>query len=288
MRRERHACARQPSSPGNPLRTPLLASTSASTLTCYTLGVLHVPELTSAPDKNTLVVLRCGDTIESVAVRRGHFAPWIAKPMASLWKGAFAELDVRKVDELPRSLLGAAGLVISGSSSSVTERAPWMLRTEELLREAHAAEVPVLGICFGHQILAQALGGEVVKNPRGREIGTVEIAKTAPDPLFDGLGDRFQCNATHVDTVGRLPPGAAVLASTPLEPTAAFSLGRSRGVQFHPEIDGDVMRGYLTARRHLLEAEGLDADGLLASAVDTPAGDRILANFVERFVLPRV
>ncbi len=204
--------------------------------------------------------------------------------MRRVWGGSFAEIDVRKTDVLPRDLLGAAAFVVSGSASSVTERAPWMLRTEELLRAAHAADVPVLGICFGHQILASAHGGEIVKNPRGREIGTVTVTRLGDDPLFEGLDDRFLCNATHVDTVGVLAPGASVLATTALEPTAAFALGRSRGVQFHPEIDGDVMRGYLTERRAILEREGLDADALLAAAVDTPAGERMLENFVTRFV----
>jgi GMP synthase (glutamine-hydrolysing) len=147
--------------------------------------------------------------------------------------------------------------------------------------------VPLLGICFGHQLIAQALGGNVRKNPRGREIGTVEVTTLAPDPLFEGLPDRFLANATHVDTVADLPPGATVVASTALEPHAALAFGALvRGVQFHPEIDEGVMRGYVEVRRQRLREEGLDAEAILAQAADTPLGRELLRNFIRRFVVP--
>ena len=78
----------------------------------------------------------------------------------------------------------------------MTERAPWMLRAEALVRGIERARVPLLGICFGHQMIAQALGGEVRKNPRGREIGTVRVTRRLDDPLFAGLPRTFDVNAT--------------------------------------------------------------------------------------------
>src|SRR6185436_4711220 len=124
-------------------------------------------------------------------------------------------------------------------ASSVTERAPWMLRTEEFLRGASAANVPILGICFGHQLLGQALGGRVEKNPNGREIGTVRLSledEARRDPLFGELPQAVDINMTHVDTVGVRPESARVLATTRLELTAAFRIEgrRTWGVQFHP------------------------------------------------------
>ena len=151
-----------------------------------------------------------------------------------------------------------------------------MLRAEEHLRRIVDAGTPFFGICFGHQMLGQALGGRVAKNPRGREIGTVDVrvvGHTPRDPIFDGLGDRFRANHTHMDSVIELPPGARLIAETDLEPNAAFAVGeRVRGVQFHPEIDGDAMRGYIEARAHLIEGEGGDPGRLIASAVDVPEG----------------
>lgn len=237
--------------------------------------------------KDRLVILRTGDAVPSVAARRGDFFQWIESTVRAVYPGELVEVDVRSIEPTDE-LLDARGFFVTGSSSSVTERAPWMLRTEAFLRRIVAANKPVLGICFGHQILAQALGGMVVKNPRGREMGTVPVTMQTSDPLFDGLARVFLVNATHVDTVGELPDGAEVLATTALEPTAAYRVGSARCVQFHPEIDGDVMRGYIEARQTILEGEGLDVPEMLGRAVDTPAGARILTNFVRHFVLDGV
>jgi GMP synthase (glutamine-hydrolysing) len=234
--------------------------------------------------RDRLVILRTGDAVPSVAARRGDFFQWIETTVRAVYPGELVEVDVRLV-EPTEELLDARGFFVTGSSSSVTERAPWMLWTEAFLRKVVAANKPVLGICFGHQLIAQALGGMVVKNPRGREMGTVPVTLRANDPLFDGLARVFPINATHVDTVGALPEGAEVLADSVLEPTAAYRVGSARCVQFHPEVDGDVMRGYIEARQAILEGEGFDVAAMLAAAVDTPAGAQILTNFVNHFVL---
>lgn len=238
-----------------------------------------------------LIVLRAGDAPAAIAERRGQYASWIQREVGSAWTGSWDEVDVRSSAELPRPD-DAAGFIITGSSSSVTERAPWMLRTEELIRRIHEADVPLFGICFGHQMIGQALGGEVIKNPRGREIGTVEVRTLSllpRDPILVGIADRFRANATHVDTVARLPPGAKRLAETDREPNAAFAASRTtKCVQFHPEIDGDAMRGYVEGRAHLIEAEGDDPKAILAAVTDAPEGASTLRNFVQFVVTPRV
>src|SRR5262249_4038763 len=152
------------------------------------------------------------------------------------------------------------------SSSSVTERAPWMLRAEELLRHIVAARVRLLGICFGHQMIAQALGGEVRRNPSGREIGTMRLTRKADDPLFAGTPRTFDVHGTHVDAVTGLPAGAEILATTPRDPVAAFRVGPLvHGVQFHPEMDADIIRGYVTARASSIREEGDDPGAILAA-----------------------
>lgn len=234
-----------------------------------------------------LVVLRAGDAVPQVAARRGQFFDWIRREVGDTWKGEWHEHDVRTDAPLPDPK-DAAAFIMTGSSSSVTERAPWMLRAEEHLRAVAGRGTPLFGICFGHQMIAQALGGLVAKNPRGREIGTVEV-RVVPhdprDPVLDGLGDRFLANNTHVDSVVKLPPGARVVAETDLEPHAAFAIGETvRCVQFHPEIDGDAMRGYVEARAHLISAEGRDPAPILASATDAPGGAATLRNFVRHVV----
>ncbi len=236
----------------------------------------------------TLMVLRAGDVPPPIAARRGEYMGWIRREVGGAWAGAWAEHDVRGEAPLP-SLEGISGFVLTGSSHSVTERAPWMRRYEAFLRRVMAEEVPVFGICFGHQILAQAMGGLVEKNPLGREIGTRRARRTGQeDPILEGLPDEFEVNTTHVDSVTRLPEGARVLLSTRLESYAAYALGdRARAVQFHPEIDGDAMRGWVEVRAPILRKEGLDPEALHASATDAPHGARMLRNFVETIVHPR-
>jgi GMP synthase (glutamine-hydrolysing) len=235
-----------------------------------------------------LLVLRAGDVAPALAERRGQYFDWIRHEVGDAWTGEWAEHDVRTEAPLPGPR-DAAGFIMTGSSSSVTERAPWMLRAEELLRAVAREGTPFFGICFGHQMLGQALGGRVARNPRGREIGTREVrlrAAGAPrDPIFREQPERVLANHTHVDSVVELPPGARVLAETDLEGHAAFAIGDAiRGVQFHPEIDGDAMRAFVSARAKQIDAEGLDASAILAAARDAPDGAATLRNFVRHVV----
>ncbi len=225
----------------------------------------------------TLLVLRTGNTVPTIAAEHGEFFRWISDGLGESWEGERREIDAR--EPLPPGLDQAGAIVLTGSPSSVTERAGWMLILEDFLRQAVARGVPILGICFGHQILAQALGGEVIRNPRGREIGTIEVELLASDPILDDLGPRFAANATHVDTVGRLPSGATRLARSALDEVAAFRLGSALGVQFHPEINGTIMGRYLDARREIVTTEGLPWEELKRGARDTDSGPRILQNF---------
>ncbi len=217
-----------------------------------------------------------------MAAKRGEFFGWLRQGVGDVWKRHWREVDLRDETVALPAPSEAAGFIVTGSACSVTERAPWMLRAEAWLRDAVAKNTPVLGICFGHQLLGQALGGRVAKNPRGREIGTTRMTlrpTASADPLFEGLAREIIVNMTHVDTVAELPPGATVLAETSLEAHAAFRVGSAWGVQFHPEIDGDVMRGYLLARREVIEQEGLPHARLLAETADTPEATRVLQRF---------
>jgi GMP synthase (glutamine-hydrolysing) len=237
-----------------------------------------------------LIVLRAGDAAAPVAARRGEFFSWITREVGDTWDGEWHEHDMRTDAPLPGPR-DADGFVITGSSHSVTERAPWMLRGEELIRGIAAAGTPLFGICFGHQMVGQALGGLVAKNPSGREIGTVEVRVVPHDPLdpiLEGLPRSFRANHTHVDSVVQLPPGARLLAATDKEKHAAFAIGeRIKCVQFHPEFDGDSMRGYVEARAHLIDGEGGDSQAILHGVSDAPHGASTLRSFVRHVVLTR-
>ena len=227
-----------------------------------------------------IVVLRTGDVVAQVAATRGEFADFIRRGMdpGEVGIDTWETLDLRT--EVAFDEDTADAFVVTGSSSSVTEMTLWMQAACIRLRRVVERGKPVLGICFGHQLLAHAFGGRVTPNPRGRETGTIEVRVDAPDALFEGLGDSFRVQTTHVDSVVRLPEGARVLAHSALEPVGAFALGeRTRCVQFHPELDHEAMLGYLDARAERIRREGLNHAALVAGVRPTPAGSAILKNF---------
>lgn len=226
-----------------------------------------------------MLILVAGQPASAVASRRGDYARFIREAVGGAWPGTWATHDIRRDAPMPGPR-DADAYVITGSSSSVTERAPWMLRAEELVRRVAAAGAPLLGICFGHQLLAQALGGRVTRNPLGREIGTVRLDRVADDPLFAGLPRSFDVNGTHVDAVVEPPRGAEVLATTALDRVASFRVGAGlRGVQFHPEFDADIMREYVRARAALVRDEGGDPEALLARVHGGTRGVDVLRNW---------
>jgi GMP synthase (glutamine-hydrolysing) len=174
------------------------------------------------------------------------------------------------------------GIIVTGSPLSVTEGAAWMLQLGADLLDAGARGTPVLGVCFGHQLLARAAGGQVILNPRGREIGTVRVRLTEAgrrDPLFAWAGEEeIDVQATHLDAVDPLPPGAVLLASNENCAAQAFRLSEAvAGVQFHPEVSVVVMRDLIASRRDQLAAEGRDPVGLAREVRDVAAGQILQA-----------
>jgi GMP synthase (glutamine-hydrolysing) len=228
-----------------------------------------------------VLVVKTGSTLPAIRARRGDFEGWIAQGMG-LAPGSFDVVDVAAGDVLPRPD-APSGVVVTGSSAMVSAREPWSERAGAWLADAIGAGTPVLGICYGHQLLAHALGGRVARNPRGREIGTIQL-RLAPDAkqdaLLGALPARTRAHTTHLESVLELPPGARWLAESDTDPNQAFALGaRAWGVQFHPEFDADVIRGYIEGRRDALLAEGLDPERLLADVAETPESASLLRRF---------
>jgi GMP synthase (glutamine-hydrolysing) len=225
-------------------------------------------------------ILVAGEPLERVRTRCGGYGDIIRRAAAEL-NVEWSDVDLRQGSSLPDPAT-LDGVVVTGSPSSVTERVPWMLAAEEYLRVLVRRRVPILGICFGHQLLAQALGGEVIRNPRGREIGTVDFMVVDNDPLLSRASAPCQANATHVDTIGRLPDRARVLARTELDAHAVVRFSETAwGVQFHPEANAAIIRDYLDIRRGLLLSEGIDPEALLESVTDATAGASTLPRFLE-------
>lgn len=228
-----------------------------------------------------LLILETGQPAPPLR-KHGGFGHWI-RVAAGLSRDAAVVVDVEAGERLP-STEGFAGVIVSGSKAMVTQRLDWSERTAAWLRDAVQAGFPVFGICYGHQLLAHALGGEVGDNPAGREMGTVSIAllpAAGDDPLFAGLPATFPAQVTHVQSVLRPPEAAIVLATSTRDACQAFRSGTSAwGVQFHPEFSTIHMRGYVAARRDALAAEGFDVQALLHDVAAAPVARQVLRRFV--------
>ncbi|HTP28595.1 MAG TPA: gamma-glutamyl-gamma-aminobutyrate hydrolase family protein [Anaeromyxobacteraceae bacterium] len=235
-----------------------------------------------------VLILQAGSAPSPVRARFGDYPHWFARLM-----GFRVELSVVRPYERALPFSGRFhGILMTGSPRSVLEPEPWMERTAAYLIDA-ARTRPVLGVCFGHQLLAIALGARVEKNPRGPEAGTAVIHLTRAgtrDPLFAGLPLEFPVQQTHEDHVSELPPGATLLAKNGFSPVQAFAVGDAiRCVQFHPEMDAPRSRCLAGVRTHRLDAQAPGGSrAVLSSIRETKPAERILANWLERFLnLPR-
>jgi GMP synthase (glutamine-hydrolysing) len=149
-------------------------------------------------------------------------------------------------DPVPESTEGFDGLVVMGGAMGAQDddKAPWLPAVRALIRTAARAEVPTLGICLGHQLCAVALGGEVIVNPKGRQLGLVDVGFTAEavdDPLLGPVVGPHRAMHWNDDVGARLPEGAQRLATAPTgEVQAARHAPTVWGIQWHPEVD-DVL-----------------------------------------------
>ena len=230
-----------------------------------------------------ILFLKCGAANPEMAARCGDYEDWFRDAMDIEWDLVETYRGAWRVE-----LNAYAGVLVSGSPQSVTTPEPWMEEVAAVVRDADRRGTPVLGVCFGHQLIGWAYGGRVVKNPRGWELGTHPVHLTEAgerDPLFRGLGHPLHVNETHEDAVDEtaLPEGVTVLAHNPQTPVQAIAAGdHVRGVQFHPEIAGPVSREYCLRRAPLIgEAR---AHELARRATDTPDAQKVLHNFIELFV----
>ncbi|ELY46101.1 type 1 glutamine amidotransferase [Natronorubrum sulfidifaciens] len=132
------------------------------------------------------------------------------------------------------------GAVVTGSRSSVYWDEDWIQATKEWVGDAIDRDIPFLGVCWGHQLLADVLGG-TVEDMGAYEVGYSEIEHFGESRLFDGIEESFTAFTSHSDEVSQLPPGAAPLATNPYS-NHGFRKDRVFGVQFHPEYDPKTAR----------------------------------------------
>ncbi len=218
------------------------------------------------------LLVQTGRAPPALRARRGDYADWFRRGLG-LSRADLVLVDARAGAMLPDAR-SFAGVIVTGSDSMVTDRAPWSEVAAAWLRDSVRRGVPVLGVCYGHQLLAHALGGRVDWNPTGGELGVVPMRRlpaAARDALCAALPWRFPAPSAHRQSVRTAPPGAVALVRSARDAHQALRFApRAWGVQFHPEFDTAAMAGFLPAH----------GPRAARSAMPTRAAARLLRRFV--------
>lgn len=241
-----------------------------------------MPTVTDRPLR--LGLIQCGYVHPEVAATTGDYP----ELFAHLLRHHPVELTTYVAEQgvLPASTAEQDGWLISGSANSAYEPLPWIGELEGFLRAVIDDGAPMVAICFGHQVLAQALGGRVAKSGEGWGVGlhtyelVGEVAPWMVPPPPDGRHVRML--ASHQDQVVELPDGATLLARTDHCPIAAYTVGTTAlAIQPHPEFTPAVSQGLLDRRRAVIgEATSDAAEASLA----TPPDQDLVADWMVAFL----
>lgn len=229
-----------------------------------------------------VLIIKCGQKLPELERVQGDFEDWIGFGLGSQISTRICH--VAQGDSLPDPVK-FAGIVVTGSAAMVSENESWAEDTKNWLCDAVALQIPILGICFGHQLLAHALGGVVDYNPNGVEVGTVLVQTTEharQDKLLSTLPLEFTAQASHKQAVLNLPPGARRLAFTSKDANHAFCYGSNAwGVQFHPEFSSIIVKHYINFYAQDLQTQGENLTSLLNEAKTSDTEKTILSRFAE-------
>jgi GMP synthase (glutamine-hydrolysing) len=250
---------------------------------------MKFPPIRFSPAKPVLVI-RTGHAPKPIRARHGDFAHWFCLA-ARLPSSQVRIIDVTAGERLPTPN-EVAGALITGSAAMVTERAAWSELTAGWIRNAMDAELPMFGICFGHQLMAHALGGRVDYLSGGREIGTLPITfrTDAPlDALTEGMPASFRAHTTHEQSVVEIPADATVLARSDRDPNHLLRYGKQAySAQFHPEFNAEVMRAYIRRKHADMQREGSDPRRIFREVAATPVARGLFRRFVQLHMGPNI
>ena len=186
--------------------------------------------------------------------------------------------------DLPTDIDAVDAYLITGSKSSVYDDKQWIRELEDFVRELHARKKKLVGICFGHQLVAQALGGKTEKSAKGWGVGLHTHTFSSLPDWHDEDGEDFRILVSHQDQVTQVAPGSAVLAGSEFCENAVCQIGdHILTFQGHPEFVPGYSREIMNFRREMIGEDNYTVG--MASLVNDPENDRIarwILNFLQR------
>lgn len=234
-------------------------------------------------------VLETGAVDPDLAARHGDYPAMFARLLGAV----DPELEFATVrvvaGEMPAAPAQADGWLVTGSRHGVYDDLPWIAPLKAFLRDCIAAGAPVVGVCFGHQILAEAMGGRVVKSDQGWALGVQDYDVVARPGWMAGVPDRFAVRALHQDQIVALPAGATVLARSAQCAVAALAYGDPEApdaisLQPHPEFAPEFIDELIARRAGA--AFPVEAAAAARASLIRPAHDadwaRIIVGYLRR------
>lgn len=228
-------------------------------------------------------LLGCDDVPERLRPLAGTYLQMFERLLKPhLPEARLTWFDVRN-GNLPDTAAACDAYICTGSRSSVYEESDWIDHLKAYVRELHETSAPFVGVCFGHQVLAQALGGEVTRAEQGWGVGIQEMHVTRTEAWMQPTQSEVKLQYMHADQVQRVPEESVVLAAAPHCPVAMFRVGRTMlGIEGHPEFSSRYVEALLRERKDRIGRERTEA--ALASLAKK-ADDTVIARWMTNFLL---
>ena len=229
-----------------------------------------------------LTIIQTGDVPAPLRSQFGPYAKMFERMFDTTGQG-FSQDVVAVSDGAPFPELGdIEGIVITGSAAGVYDDLPWLDPLRDFIRRAYAARTPMLGVCFGHQIMADALGGDVRKSEKGWGLGRHNYGVTARPDFMRAAPSRLAVACSHQDQVITPPADADVILASDFTPNAglAYRNGAALSFQPHPEFLDDYTIALAEMRR------GKAPDNVVETAISsiaTPWHSADVANYIGQF-----
>ena len=232
--------------------------------------------------------------VKLCVLQAGEFSPEMDASIPRyepLYRALFAPFDDYDLDFclvrdgiFPSDIDAYDAYLITGSAAGTYDDLDWITTLKQLVRDIHVARKPLIGICFGHQIIADALGGVSAKSPKGWGLGVrrANIVKTLP--WMDQLNNSFDLLYVHQDQVTELPEEATLIASNNFCPIAAYTVGNTIFcIQGHPEFTSPVVDAIIDMRSDRISTDvGHEAKSTLCLNHDGALMGRVITQFIKQ------
>ena len=230
-----------------------------------------------------ILILKTGSTLANICALYGDFEEWFKEKM-QLENGDYQVHLAGNYDTLP-SLQNYSGIVITGSPLMVTDLAVKGSELGNWLMDQQRSGIPILGVCFGHQLLCVLNGGTIGFNTSGIEIGSAKTNLSLlgqSDQLLGKFPSSFEVYKSHRQSIAKMPESAEILSISDSGIIDAVKYDTNTwGVQFHPEFDAEIAKLYILEKGDELISEGLDIQQLLDGVVSVDFGTSLMVRFKE-------